>query len=181
MTSRRLTPKSRPTATAHARSTCLSRSRRRRRTGPGPHREDRRMPELLTRRATLEPSSVDEAARTVEVTWSTGAPVRRRDRAGPYEERLSLDPAHVDVSALIGAPVLDGHRQESVDQVLGVVTAAHVDGQRGTATVKLSERAEPVWRDIKAGILRAVSVGYVVQRWQDSRANGLRTRTAIQW
>lgn len=139
-------------------------------------------PEILTRHAALEPATVDDAARTVDVTWSTGAGVRRRDAAGLYEERLSLDPAHVDLSRLIGGPVLDGHRQESIDQVLGVVTAAHADGGRGIATVRFSERAEPVWRDVKAGILRSVSVGYVVDRWQDARgADGLRIRTAVRW
>ncbi len=139
------------------------------------------MSDLLTRRATLEPATADEAARTVEVIWSTGAGVRRRDAVGVYEERLSLDPAHVDLTRLVGAPVLDSHRQQSLDQVLGVVTAAHVDGV-GRATVKLSERAEPVWRDIRAGILRHVSVGYTVEGWQDSRGtDGGRVRTAVRW
>jgi hypothetical protein len=36
---------------------------------------------LLTRRASLKPRRSVEA-RTVEVVWSTGAPVRRRDMAG---------------------------------------------------------------------------------------------------
>lgn len=139
-------------------------------------------PDLLTRRATFAPASINDAERTVDVVWSTGAPVRRRDAAGDYEERLSLDPAHVNVAPLVGAPVLDGHRQDSVDRILGVVTAAHADGERGMASVQFSERADAVWRDVKAGILRSVSVGYVVQRWQDARgANGLRVRTAIQW
>lgn len=137
-------------------------------------------PELLTRRAALEPTTLDEAARTVDVVWSTGAGVRRRDAAGLYEERLSLDPAHVDLAHFVGAPVLDGHRQESVDRILGVVTAAHVDGV-AHATLKFSERAEPVWRDVRGGILRHVSVGYVVDQWQDSRAGGLRVRTAVRW
>ena len=48
---------------------------------------------LLTRCADLAPASANRDARTVEVIWSTGAPVRRRDMAGPYVERLSLDPA----------------------------------------------------------------------------------------
>ena len=139
-------------------------------------------PDLFTRRAMLEPSSVNDAERSVDVIWSTGAPVARRDTAGDYTERLSLDPAHVNVAALIGAPVLDGHRQDSVDKILGVVTAAHVDGQTGRATIQLSERAEPVWRDVKAGILRNVSVGYTVAKWQDSRGtDGRRVRTAVQW
>ena len=37
--------------------------------------------------------------RTIEVVWSTGAAVRRRDpwSGKTYEEVLSLDPAHVDL------------------------------------------------------------------------------------
>src|SRR5437867_9141867 len=113
-------------------------------------------PDLLLRRATLEPATVDEAARTIDVVWSTGAGVRRRDAAGLYEERLSLDPAHVDLTRFVGAPVLNAHQQHSLDNVIGVVTDAHVDGAAGRGTVKLSERAEPVWKDIRAGILRNV-------------------------
>jgi Mu-like prophage major head subunit gpT/Caudovirus prohead serine protease len=138
-------------------------------------------PDLCTRRATLEPASIDDATRTVAVVWSTGAGVRRRDAAGVFEERLSLEPAHVDLSQFVGGPVLDGHRQDSVENILGVVTSAHVDGRAGHATIKLSERAEPIWRDIKAGVLRSVSVGYVVEKWADSASNGTRTRTAIRW
>src|SRR5262249_153043 len=42
-------------------------------------------------------------------------------------------------------------------------------------------RAEPVWQDVKAGILRSVSVGYSVEKWADSAVNGTRVRTAVQW
>jgi hypothetical protein len=72
------------------------------------------MPEtlaLLTRRADLAPATADRDTRTVEVIWSTGAPVRRRDMTGEYIERLSLDPEAVDLSRLDGASVLDAHRQ----------------------------------------------------------------------
>lgn len=138
--------------------------------------------DLLTRRAALAPASINEAERTVEVVWSTGAPVKRRDSGGSYTEVLSLDPAHVDTAGLIGASVLDGHRQDSVDRVLGVVVAATTDGREGRATIKISERAEAVWRDIQAGILRHVSVGYAVQQWQDGKAaDGSRVRTAVRW
>jgi phage major head subunit gpT-like protein len=138
-------------------------------------------PDLLTRRATLEPSTIDAAARTVEVIWSTGAAVRRRDAAGPFDELLSLDPAHVDLSRLLGAPVLDSHRQESLEHVLGVVTDASVDGTLGRATVKVSERRDDIWQDIQTGIIRGVSIGYTVEKWHDGKTNGTRTRTAVQW
>ena len=55
---------------------------------------------FLTRRATLAPTTADPEGRTVEVVWSTGAPVRRRDMAGQYVERLSLEPQAVALSRL---------------------------------------------------------------------------------
>ena len=138
---------------------------------------------LLTRRADLAPASADRDARTVEVIWSTGAPVRRRDMAGPYVERLSLDPQAVDLSRLQGASVLDTHRQSTVRDVLGSVQSASVDGQRGTALIRFSARpeVEPLWQDVLSGILRHVSVGYSVEEWAETTENGARVLTAVRW
>lgn len=139
--------------------------------------------ELLTRRATLAPATADPEARTVEVVWSTGAPVRRRDMAGQYVERLSLDPQAVDLSRLEGASVLDAHRQTAVRDVLGSVRSAAVDGKRGTALIQFSARpeVEPVWQDVLTGILRHVSVGYSVEDWAETAENGARVLTAVRW
>jgi phage head maturation protease len=138
---------------------------------------------FLTRRATLAPATADAEARTVEVVWSTGAPVRRRDMAGQYIERLSLDPQAVDLSRLEGASVLDAHRQTAVRDVLGSVRSAAVDGRRGTALIQFSARpeVEPVWQDVLAGILRHVSVGYSVEDWAETTENGARVVTAVRW
>ena len=139
--------------------------------------------ELLTRRATLAPATADPEARTVEVVWSTGAPVRRRDMAGQYIERLSLAPEAVNLSRLEGASVLDAHRQTAVRDVLGSVRSAAVDGKRGTALIQFSARpeVEPVWQDVLAGILRHVSVGYSVEDWAETTENGARVLTAVRW
>jgi len=139
--------------------------------------------DLLTRRADLSPATADRDARTVEVIWSTGAPVRRRDMAGEYVERLSLDPAAVDLSRLKGASVLDAHRQSAVRDVLGSVREAAVDGRRGTALIQFSGRpeVEPIWQDVLAGILRHVSVGYAVEEWAESKESGARVLTAVRW
>jgi len=139
--------------------------------------------ELLTRRATLAPATADAEARTVEVIWSTGAPVRRRDMDGQYVERLSLAPEAVDLSRLEGASVLDAHRQSAVRDVLGSVRSAAVDGKRGTAIIQFSARpeVEPIWQDVQAGILRHVSVGYSVEEWAESTENGARVLTAVRW
>jgi hypothetical protein len=139
--------------------------------------------ELLTRRANLAPASADRDARTVEVVWSTGAPVRRRDMAGQYIERLSLAPEAVDLTRLQGASVLDAHRQSAVRDVLGNVQSAAVDGQRGTAMIRFSARpeVEPLWQDVLSGILRHVSVGYSVEDWSETTENGARVLTAVRW
>ena len=138
---------------------------------------------LLTRRASLKPQTVNVEERNVEVVWSTGAPVRRRDMAGQYIERLSLDPEAVDLSRLEGASVLDAHRQTAVRDVLGSVRSAAVDGKRGTALIQFSARpeVEPVWQDVMAGILRHVSVGYSVEEWTETTENGARVLTAVRW
>ena len=138
---------------------------------------------LLTRRASLKPQTVNVEERNVEVVWSTGAPVRRRDMAGHYIERLSLAPEAVDLSRLEGASVLDAHRQTAVRDVLGSVRSAAVDGKRGTALIQFSARpeVEPVWQDVLAGILRHVSVGYSVEDWAETTENGARVLTAVRW
>jgi phage head maturation protease len=138
---------------------------------------------FFTRRATLAPATADAEARTVEVVWSTGAPVRRRDMAGPYIERLSLAPEAVDLSHLEAASVLDAHRQTAVRDVLGSVRSAAVDGKRGTALIQFSARpeVEPVWQDVLAGILRHVSVGYSVEDWAETTESGARVLTAVRW
>ena len=139
--------------------------------------------DLLTRRASLKPQTVNVEERNVEIVWSTGAPVRRRDMAGQYIERLSLAPEAVDLSRLEGASVLDAHRQTAVRDVLGSVRSAAVDGQRGTALIQFSARpeVEPIWQDVMAGILRHVSVGYSVEDWAETTENGARVLTAVRW
>jgi len=135
------------------------------------------------------PETVDVEARTVEVVWSTGATVRRRDfwTGRRYDEVLSLDPAHVDLSRLnAGAPLLDTHGMYDLAHVIGVVDRAWIApaagspgsgsgaGYEGRAVVRFSERAdvEAVWADVRAGILRNVSVGYLVRAYEITEEEG---------
>lgn len=138
---------------------------------------------ILTRRVSLEPTSVDVAERTARLVWSTSADVPRRDDRGEYIERLSLDPQHVDLSRLDGANLLDGHTHTSVRAILGVLSDPATNGREGTATIRFSSRADvdPIFADVQAGIIRAVSVGYQVRQWRESRENGKRVRTAVDW
>lgn len=118
--------------------------------------------ETLTRAASFEPSTWKPDAATIEVVFSTGSDVMRSDFEGNYLERLSMEPAACDLSQLRGASVLDNHnRFGGVAAVLGVVEEASVDGQRGVARVRLSQRAELAGfrQDVSQGIIRSISAG----------------------
>jgi hypothetical protein len=129
----------------------------------------------------LMPESVDAERRTVEVVWSTGAAVRRRDpwTGKRYDEVLSLEESHVDLSRLNGgAPLLNTHGAWDLRDVIGVVERAWIaregEGLIGRATVRFSDRAdvEPIWRDVAAGIVRNVSVGYAVRTYEITETDG---------
>jgi len=141
------------------------------------------MEELVTRTATLEPTTFDPERRTVEVVFATTAPVRRFDLEGPYQERLDLSPKAVDLSQLIGGPVLNSHDRMDVNSILGVVESAQVDGERGVARLRFSERAAAILNDIRDGIIRSISVGYAVnqRRVEKDPATGIRTIVATAW
>ncbi|MFQ3623608.1 MAG: prohead protease/major capsid protein fusion protein [Acetobacteraceae bacterium] len=142
------------------------------------------MSEVLTRRATFAPATWDEAERAVEVVWTTGAAVERRDARGPFLEVLDVSPGAVDLSRFEGAPVLNAHRQASTRDVLGVVEAPRIEAGRGIARIRFSERPEvqPIVADVRAGVLRYVSVGYRVTAWREGKdSSGRRTMTAAKW
>ena len=141
------------------------------------------MNELNIRNAALEPATFNAEDRTVSVVFASNAPVRRLDLDGAYEERLDMNRAAVDLSELIGGPVLNSHNRSDVNAVLGVVEAAQVDGERGTATLRFSERATAIMSDVRQGILRNLSVGYMInqKRVDKDPATGMRTLTATRW
>ncbi len=67
--------------------------------------------------------------------------------------------------------VLNSHDRFDVRSILGVVENPAVDGGRGTATVRFSDRPEiaGIVRDIEQGIISRVSVGYTVKQWTTSK------------
>ena len=139
----------------------------------------------------LQAETIDAEARTVEVVWSTGATVRRRDlwTGKRYDEMLSLDPRHVDLSRLNGgAPLLNTHGAFDLVNVIGVVERAWItkgsDGHEGRARVRFSARdgIEPLWQDVRGGIIRNVSVGYVVRAYEVSEQDGeVPVWRAVDW
>ena len=131
----------------------------------------------------LQSETIDAEARSVEVVWSTGATVRRMDlwTDKRYDEALSLDPRHVDLSRLnSGAPLLKAHGAFDLANVIGVVERAWIarseGAYEGRATVRFSARddVEPLWQDVRAGIIRNVSVGYTVRAYEVIDQDGRR-------
>lgn len=110
--------------------------------------------------------AVDETSRTFEVLWTTGAQVRRYSwaRDEEFDEELVVSPNAMRLDRLNGgAPFLNSHASHSLRSILGVVEdgSIRIDAGRAFARIRLSERdeVEDIWRDIKAGIIRNVSVG----------------------
>jgi phage head maturation protease len=139
--------------------------------------------ELRTRALGFTPSSVNEVERSVELVASTGAGVTRYDFEGPFLEVLSMEPGACDLSRIDGMPLLDSHMQDGLDRVLGVVRAARLEGGQLIVRVQISERHDAIWKDIKDGILRNVSVGYESREYRDTvdRTTGQRTRLITLW
>lgn len=129
---------------------------------------------LETRAATIAPATLNREAGTVDVVLSTGAPVKR---AG-YVERLAIDPAAVTIAPRL--PVLDSHRQASIQDVKGRVENVRFEAGQIVATLRISDPA--ALAAIERGDVTGVSIGYRVAKWQDSSdATGQRVRTATTW
>jgi phage head maturation protease len=106
---------------------------------------------------------------------------------GPYLEELSLDPKAIRMDRLnTGAPLLANHDSRSLDAVIGVVEKAWIDGNQGRATVRFSDRedVQPIISDVRAGILRNISVGYQVHEYEVEKPQergGMPTYRAVDW
>jgi hypothetical protein len=144
----------------------------------------------LSFRAEFAPSSINVDERTVDLTFTKGAAVERRDwfTGDRYIEKLSMDPKHVRLDRLnSGAPLLDTHSGWSVRDMLGAVVrgTAEMKAREGRATVKFSSRpdVEPVFRDVRDGVITNVSVGYRVYAFEEVAGKGdkLPVRTAVDW
>lgn len=124
---------------------------------------------MLSLRAAVRPETVDIEARTVELTWTTGAQGRRWNwDVGYYLEELEVSDTAVRLERMNnGAPLLSVHNQWELRSVLAVVERAWLENGEGHAVVRFSQRedADEVFRDVKDGILRNISVGYSVHRY----------------
>lgn len=135
-------------------------------------------------------TTIDEEARTVELVFSTGATFARYDwRTGrPYNLRFSLQRGHVRLNRLNnGAPLLNAHSSWNLSHQVGVVVekSAAVDGKEARCTVRFSRReeVEAIWQDVRDGIIRNVSVGATIHKFEEKRGadEEVPLRTAVDW
>ena len=143
---------------------------------PPPQRSVADMP-LQVRAAQVVPASFNEAERTVDVVWTTGARRRAYDWYNDtvFEEELAVEPAAVDMSRFEAGTlqVLDGHQvYGGVEGVLGIAVRGSIENGEGRATLRLSGNPDKagIVGDIRDGIIRAISFGYSVQRYEITRA-----------
>ncbi|MBI1649869.1 prohead protease/major capsid protein fusion protein [Hyphomicrobium sulfonivorans] len=147
------------------------------------------LPSFL-RTAEVRANSYNEDDNTIDVIWSTGAKVRRYSWAERryYDEVLVMEPSAIRMGRLnAGAPLLDSHNQWSLRSVLGSIVpgTAKVSGGKGTATIKLSRSPDDAATvdKIKDGIIRNISVGYIIHRIEkiDAPEGGVPEWRVLDW
>lgn len=123
------------------------------------------------RAAELRASSFDESDNSIEVIWTTGAEVRRRDWRNDrfYQEVLLVTPKAVRLERLnAGAAFLDTHDDWTLKSVIGSVVpgSARIEGGKGLARVRLSNAPgdADIVSKIRDGIIRNISVGYRIHK-----------------
>lgn len=125
---------------------------------------------MFDMRAGFVPATFNKEKRTVDVIFTTGSKVLRSPWFGePYYEELEVSETAMRMDRLnSGAPLLNNHSNYSLSDVIGVVESARVQDGKGMATVRLSDREEVagIVRDIENGIIRNISVGYMVHRFE---------------
>jgi hypothetical protein len=129
------------------------------------------------REAAIVPASFNAEKRTVDITWTTGARRRAYDWWNDtlYEEELVVSTEAVDMTRFEAGvvQVLDSHRvYGGVNAILGIATRGWIDSGAGKATLQLSSRDDVagIVRDIQDGVIRAISFGYSVERYEITRA-----------
>lgn len=142
------------------------------------------------RAASFRPETVDEASRTVELVWTTGARVLRGGGwTSQFLEELDVTPKAVRMDRLNnGAPLLNAHDDTNAAKVVGVVEGAKLSAGVGTATVRFAkaeddEQADKIFRKVRDGILRNVSVGYRTHKIEktDEAVDGVPVYRVVDW
>lgn len=136
------------------------------------------LPVMLTR-AAVAAGQFDMDAMTITAVVATATPVPRRDAKGVYGEILY--PAGYRAEEEV--PLLDGHAQGSIRNVIGIARNIRLEGNEVLADLRFSTADDvlPIVQRVKDGTASRFSVGYRILNFEDSHSGMKRTRTATEW
>lgn len=131
---------------------------------------------------------LDVEARRVRLSFASTNPVLRANYWDePWLEVLSHDADGPDFSGVDNGsvPVMRDHRMYELNEQIGTVERAWVEGDKSYADIRLSKRDDvsPLWGDIIDGICRNVSVTYnaEVRVLSRAEANGPSEYIVTRW
>lgn len=141
-------------------------------------RRDGNADATLTRAASAS-GQFDETAMTITAVIATATPVPRRDARGVYGEVLAPGGFRSETEI----PLLDGHAQGSIRNVIGTARNIRLEGNELLAdlTFSTADDVRPIVQRVKDGTASRFSVGYRIINFEDSRTGMSRTRTATEW
>ena len=123
---------------------------------------------LLYRSSVIQREKVDEEKRTVDVSFSSETPVERYYYG---KEILLHGKRNVDMARLksLGAALL-GHNSQVI---VGPLSNIRIEERRGRATIHFDDDddGEKAFRKVKSGSLKGVSVGFIINRVRELRAD----------
>lgn len=114
--------------------------------------------------------NVDDTSRTVDISFSSESPVERFDwmKGIRYNEILGHDAGNVDLSRLesMGVALFNHDR----DKVIGAIIDPVLDTTEHRCKAKIrfdtDEFSETIYQKVKAGTLKGISVGYLVDNME---------------
>lgn len=125
-----------------------------------------------TRFADVKPQSFNKGERTVDAVLSMGSEVKRFYG----REALQISPKACDLSRMEsgGVPVLDHHKQDGIDSMLGRVTETWFRNKALMGRLKFNEtpRGEMALGMVSRGEVAGVSIGYAVDEWRITDKEG---------
>lgn len=124
--------------------------------------------------------SFDEDAHTVDVVYATDTPVGR----GQFREILEISADAIDAERLDAGTVHLIRDHMPFGDHFGRVIGHRLENGQAIATVQLSEADDKkgVVDDIRSGVIRSVSVGYLISAYDEVEGDdGVTVRTVTRW
>ena len=123
---------------------------------------------VLYGRALVQPTTIDQEAREVDVVCATEKMVTRFSWDEDYDEMLVCEASAVRMDrANQGLPLLDCHNSYSVHSQVGRTVKVWINESRQLcARVRFSSRPEVagLFQDVVDGIVKGISVGYEIYK-----------------